>query len=140
MEANMLGSIRQLSSKFDGLAVALSGACLVHCLVLPIVAASLPILNGPAHAEWVHWIFVAVAAPTSFIALRHNRHSKSIMLILRAIALVGLSLLTFGALGWPTHDIASAITVSGGLVLAACHLVNYFGGQQANVCAPRKAP
>jgi MerC mercury resistance protein len=136
----VLGSLRQMSTKLDGVAMALSGACLVHCLVLPIVAASLPIFTGAAHAEWIHWIFVAIAAPTSFMALMHDRHSKSLILILRAVAIGGLGLLMFGALGWPNHDTGSALTISGGVVLAVVHLVNYFGSQQSNVCAPRKAP
>jgi hypothetical protein len=136
----VLGSLRQLSTKLDGVAVALSGACLVHCLILPIAAASLPIFTGAAHAEWIHWVFVAIAVPTSLVALMHDRHSKSLILILRAIAVGGLSLLAFGALGWPNHDAGSTLTILGGVILAVAHLVNYFGGQQSSVCAPRKAP
>ncbi len=135
----LLQSLRQLSDKFDGVAVALSGACLLHCLVLPLAAASMPIFMGAAHAEWVHWIFVAIAIPTSIIALMHDRHSKSVLIILRTLALLGLSLLSFGALGWPSHDLEVSMTVSGGLVLAAVHLVNYFNCKLKTACVPSKA-
>ena len=42
----------------DGFAISLSGLCLVHCLVLPVVSAGLPIVGAWAEAEWLHKAFV----------------------------------------------------------------------------------
>lgn len=135
MDVLMLNPPRQISGKLDALAIALTSACLVHCLILPVAALALPLLASGAHAEWVHWVFVAIAAPTSFMALRHNHHSKWVLLGLRAFAAFGLSLLLFGALGWPTHEAGVQITILGSLVLAAVHLVNYFRKQKGLACS-----
>lgn len=69
----------------------------------------------------------------------HERHGKSVLFTLRILAFVGLGLLSLGALGWPSHDLETAMTVSGGLVLGAVHLVNYFNGQPSSACASRSA-
>ena len=53
----------------DYIAIGLSLACLAHCLALPLAAAFLPLLSTQAEAAWVHWAFVALAAPVSAWAL-----------------------------------------------------------------------
>ena len=131
----MLSPPHRFSGKLDALALALTSACLLHCLILPVAALALPFLASGVHAEWVHWVFVAIAAPTSFMALRHNHHSKSTLLSLRVFAAFGLSLLMFGALGWPTHEFGVQITILGSLVLAVVHLVNYFRKQKGLACS-----
>ena len=108
--------ISSTTKRLDGVAVALSGACLVHCLLLPIAAAFMPILVPAAEAEWVHWAFVAFAIPTSILALRHGHASPARTRLLRLGACLGLVLLTLGALGWPKPNYETAITVTGGLI------------------------
>ena len=114
------------AAKLDGIAIALSSACLVHCLLLPIAAAAMPIFASAVEAEWVHWVFVAFAIPVSIMALRHRASSLFLTVAIRVGAGLGLLLLTCGALGWPSHDLETPITVAGGLVLASVHLVNFF--------------
>jgi hypothetical protein len=112
----------------DRLAIALSGACIFHCLALPIVTALLPIFPHSAHNEWVHWAFLAGAIPASIFSLRHIRHSQVLTKTLRTGAAFGLTLLALGALGWPSRDLEMPISVAGGLILAVVHLVNYYSG------------
>jgi len=107
----------------DGLAMSLSGLCLVHCLALPVLALSLPILGIFAEAEWVHWLLVGLAAPVSMLALLGASARRSWGLV--ATALIGLCLLLAGAAGWPDHDWETALTVAGGLVLASAHWANW---------------
>jgi len=108
---------------FDGLAMSLSGLCLIHCLALPVLAVSLPIMGAFAKAQWVHWAFVALAAPVSMLALFGRAPHPSWPLV--AMATVALGLLVAGAAGWPDHDWETALTVVGGLVLAGAHAVNW---------------
>lgn len=129
-KAHMISATRRL----DSLAIFLSSACLVHCLLLPIAAAFLPILVSAADAEWVHWVFVALAVPVSVLALRHQHSRKSTMFALRAGAGLGLGLLVIGALGWPQPRFETIITVCGGLVLASVHATNFFACKQATDC------
>ena len=53
----------------DLVALAVSGLCLGHCLALPVLAALLPFIGVIAHQEWVHLLFLALAAPASLVAL-----------------------------------------------------------------------
>ena len=126
----MFSSSSTVARRFDTLAVVLSGACLVHCLLLPIAAAFLPLLSHAANAEWVHWVFVAFAVPTSFLALRHHGNGSLRITLLRLLATLGLVFLACGALGWPSHATETLLTVIGGLILAGVHMVNYLTGHR----------
>ena len=126
----MLSLSSTVARRFDTIAVVLSGACLVHCLLLPIAAAFLPLLSHAANAEWVHWVFVALAVPTSFLALRHHGNRSLRINALRVIATLGLVFLACGALGWPSHAAETLMTVIGGLILAGVHIVNYMTGHR----------
>ncbi len=108
---------------FDISAIGLSGLCLIHCLVLPVVAVALPYLGGWSKAEWVHILFVALAAPISAIAL-FRRAAKRPPASLLLLAAAGLLLLALGALGLPDHALETPFSVMGGLLLAAAHTWN----------------
>jgi hypothetical protein len=117
----MAGVLR--SRGFDGLAMSLSGLCLLHCLALPVLAVALPFLGVLAEAEWVHWLFVALAVPVSTYALLGLGGRRSGVLFVGAV--LGLSLLIAGAAGWPDHESEALMTIAGGLVLATVHALNW---------------
>lgn len=103
----------------DVAALSLSGLCLVHCLALPALGVSLPLLGVWAEAEWVHWSFIALAVPISLWALsRGGRHGRARRIILAG---VGLGLLVAGASEIGDETL---MTVTGGLMLATAHLLN----------------
>lgn len=106
----------------DGVAIGLSSLCLLHCLALPVAASLLPLAGAWAQAEWVHWLFVAVAAPISAWVLL-VRTPRSWPLI--ALAGLGLALLVAGAAEFPSHDLETPVTVAGGVVLALTHVLNW---------------
>ncbi|HBN54822.1 MAG TPA: hypothetical protein DD456_12580, partial [Stenotrophomonas sp.] len=67
--------MKNTAALFDASAVALSTLCLLHCLALPLLAALLPLFGAWSEAEWVHGVFVLIAAPLSGYALwRAHRH------------------------------------------------------------------
>lgn len=111
------------SRGFDGVAMSLSGLCLLHCLALPVLAVGLPFLSVVAEAEWVHWLFVALAVPVSTYALLGLGGRRSGVLFVGAV--LGLSLLIAGAAGWPDHESEALMTIAGGLVLATVHALNW---------------
>lgn len=106
----------------DSCAIGLSSLCLIHCLALPVAVSLLPIVGPWAEAEWVHWLFVAVAAPVSIWTFLHPR-ARNWPLI--ALAGFGLALLVAGAAEFPSHELETPITVAGGLLLASAHLINW---------------
>ncbi len=120
---------RTLSSgAIDGAAISLSGLCIIHCLALPLFAASLPMIGALAEAEWVHGAFVLLAIPLSGYAIsRALAGGRQFGFI--TLAMLGLGLLLAGAFVEALHDYETLLTVSGGLVLALAHLSRWLGHQ-----------
>lgn len=118
-------------SRFDAAAIGLSAACIVHCLAMPLLAAVVP-LFAAFEAEWIHWLFLLAAVPTSWLALRRPDTPGA----LRAVAALGLGGLLAGALGWPDHDLETPVTVAGGLLLSATHIANALRIHASRSAAP----
>lgn len=106
----------------DALAMGLSGLCLAHCLALPVLASLLPMLGAWAEAAWVHWAFVAAAAPVSLWALTRPHIAGPCRTAL-TLASAGVLLLIAGAVAG--HNAETPLTVTGSLLLAAAHLLNW---------------
>lgn len=114
------------SSVLDQVAVALSGICLLHCLLLPFAVAVLPFL-GQFSDDHLHVEMLVVVVPVSVIALylgfRRHGHVGIV-----ALGLVGLSLLAVG--GTIAHALYGlladrTLTVAGSLILAVTHYRNF---------------
>ncbi|WP_300542956.1 MerC domain-containing protein [Maricaulis sp.] len=103
----------------DIVGISLSGACLVHCLALPVLVSASPVLAW-AEAEWVH---VALALAALLVALAAMRRWPSGWLGagLRGLALTGLTLLFYGALAEIGETFERWVTVIGALALSAAH-------------------
>jgi len=112
----------------DGLAVAFSGLCLIHCLLAPVLLSISPFFADSVFgSEDVHRWLLLLIVPVSVLALHGGlrRHRDRRVLILAAI---GLGLLTISAIAgvellgnWPEK----AVTTLGGLLLASAHIRNY---------------
>jgi len=116
--------MKRTSTLLDASAIALSSLCLLHCLALPLLAAALPLLGVWAEAEWVHVLFVIIAAPMTGFALWRAHRQQRLPAAAVTSAVVGLLLLLAGAAGWPSHDSETPMTVAGSLLLAATHAWN----------------
>ena len=112
--------------------LALSFACLLHCLALPLA-----LLLAPALSRWialpegVHAVILLLALPAAAIAMRDGwrRHRR---LTPAMLAIAGLGLLALGLSaheGWiATGDPEAAdrlLTSAGALMLAAAHVMNW---------------
>ncbi len=110
---------------FDHAAIALSGLCLVHCLLLPVIIALLPLLNQVS-ATHFHAQMLLVVMPVSLFAFglgfrRHRNHA------IIAWGTAGIALLAFG--GTVAHANYGAVadtmlTIAGSIVLATAHYFN----------------
>lgn len=112
------------AATYDMAAIGLSGLCMVHCLALPVLAASLPVLGSWVHAEWAHWLFVGLAAPISLLAFV-RASSFGLPRGSIALAVLGISGLVAGVAGWPSHEAETVMTVVGSGLLAAAHILNW---------------
>ncbi|MEN5147001.1 MerC domain-containing protein [Brevundimonas diminuta] len=109
----------------DFAAIGLSCLCMVHCLALPVAASLLPLFGTFAEAPWVHWVFAATAAPIAAWTLtRPDAHGRRAWPLI-ALGATGVALLFLAAAEWPSHELETPITVSGGLMLAVAHLLNW---------------
>ena len=113
---------------YDGMAIFLSGACMLHCLALPILVTLFPIVQGSLLDEqYFHLIMLFLILPTSLFALTVGcrKHKDRTTMILGGIGLVVLSFTAifghtlFGFIG------ERVITTLGGLTLAMAHIQNY---------------
>lgn len=111
------------TAAIDGPAIAFSGLCFIHCLILPVLSAGLPSLGVLAEAEWLHKAFVFAALPFSLIALASKRTS----LISGGLIVIGFSLLVAGAFVEALHDYETLLTVTGAIVLASGHVFRWIG-------------
>ncbi|RCU50071.1 MerC domain-containing protein [Corallincola luteus] len=112
----------------DMLAIGISTACAVHCILLPMLVVALPALAGSALMdEKFHLILLLGIVPTSVIALfmgcRKHRHwhlfgwGVAGLLTLILAALFGHHLL--GELG------EKVLTLGGSLLIAIGHIKNF---------------
>src|SRR6056297_1648683 len=103
----------------DRAATALSLACIVHCVALPVIATFLPFAAALAEAEWVHWVLAGLAVVASgTVALGADSARKPAFLIPAGI---GVSLVV-GALFAENGGIDETLpTVIGGCLIAFAH-------------------
>lgn len=125
---------QDVRTMWDKIGVTLSGLCLIHCLVLPVLAAALPWLGGFFEDERVHLIFAAVTVPVALIAfvpafLRHQSYS------LLSLGGTGVLFLLMGSLGhpWLGEWLSHWVTILGGCLLVSAHVLNY---RLATQCCP----
>ncbi|MES1199735.1 MAG: MerC domain-containing protein [Pseudomonadota bacterium] len=108
----------------DVTAISLSGLCFAHCLILPLAAISLPFLGEFAEAEWVHWLFVGMAAPIAMVAIGPVLFEEPRAWLIPALALIGIGLLLAGAMEYADREMDAVLTIAGGVTLAGAHLLN----------------
>lgn len=117
------------SSTLDKFGIILSGVCLVHCLLTPILITIIPILSINLMVEDLlfHQLMLGLVLPTSCVALIIGcRKHKQLAIILTGV--IGMAILTAVALfghelfGEGTEKL---MTTAGGLILAASHYFNF---------------
>ena len=117
------------STNLDKIAVFLSGVCVLHCLITPILITLLPIfaLNTFAEDLIFHqlmlWLVLPISAVALFIGCRRHRDW-----LIASSGLLGMTLLVI--IAFFGHDIFSATgekfaTSIAGLILAGSHFLNY---------------
>jgi hypothetical protein len=108
--------------KYDITAITLSGLCLMHCLLLPVLISSLPLLSVLSEAEWVHKLLVLIAVPVSVIAFSKTHKIKRNLDLPVIIALIGIVSLLSAVFVEAFHDMETTLTVIGALMLASAHI------------------
>ena len=119
-----VGVSNRMTGALDKAGAAASLACAIHCVVVPIALALLPVL-GMAWLDnpWVDRLFLTAALV--FAALAHpkgyRRHRRCLPISLAACGLIGISLAIALCEAAPAHHYMVAF---GGLMLASSHFLN----------------
>lgn len=109
-------------SGWDGVGIAASCLCLIHCLAFPLLIAALPALATiVGEGEVFHIAILVVAIPSSLFALwlgRGRHHSLWPFLV----GLCGLALLTLAV-----FELVPEVggTVAGSTLLVTAHIANW---------------
>lgn len=124
--------MKSLAEKFgislDGAAIAMSAACILHCLLTPVLVILFPILGSTALADdSFHGLLLVIIIPTSAMAfyLGCRRHGEGSVLVLGVAGIVVLlvaALLGVVGLGIVGEKVATGI---GGTLLALGHVQNF---------------
>jgi hypothetical protein len=124
----------------DSLAIGASTLCLVHCLALPALLILAPALAAYlAIPEEFHLLALIVAVPTSLIALStgYRRHGQRWP---GAIIVPGLLLMLLGLVAASTIWAETAFTVTGAILLAVGHAINWRAARLIQMALATRRP
>lgn len=125
----------KLPSILDSVAIGLSGACLIHCLALPLALAVFPLLSVTLiDHEAFHQIVLIAVLPTTAIALGigFTRHREKTVALLGAVGVAALVFAAFALHSLHAHHLETWVTVAGGITLALAHVGNFRGCRHAD--------
>lgn len=108
----------------DPLGVGFAGLCLAHCLLLPSLAAVLPVVGVAAEAEWLHKLFAFSAVPVSFWAVYQRRNEAFVVPFALVLAL-GLAVLLSPIMSESLEAWETPLTVVGASILVAGHFTSW---------------
>ncbi|MGB0454746.1 MAG: MerC domain-containing protein [Bacteriovoracaceae bacterium] len=114
-------------NKLDKAGIICSGACAVHCLLIPILAYASPLIFGFLKNEFIHLGLLIALVPIALIVFTKSQklHGDSKPLILGAI---GITLLISAVLLESIHlkipYLEKILTGFGSLILIGAHITN----------------
>jgi hypothetical protein len=114
-----------LNARLDAIGVLLSAFCGVHCLAMPLFAATgVLLVPGGAESDLTHYLLFAAAVPVTLLAIwRVIRHRHAWwMWLMGGVGLVAIWL----GLSQDSHDFAATTTtLIGASLLAAFHSIHW---------------
>lgn len=131
-------NMTNLQTTTDKAAISLSILCMVHCLLLPLLAVLLPSIAAlPLQDEVFHiWMVIAVVPISAYaLTMGCKKHKRYQILFIGSIGLLTLSVVAFLGHDWLGEELEKAFTVIGAIIIAIAHIRNYRLCQNQNVCA-----
>jgi len=109
----------------DGIAVSASLLCLIHCLAMPVLAVSLPVLGVfVTNSLIIHALLLALAMPLGIWALARGWHRAGWLPVL--LGLAGFALM--GSALFLTEPGERWLTITGVSLVAIAHWRNWRAG------------
>ena len=115
---------------WDRVGIGLSGICAIHCLLVPVVVALIPL--WPAFEdihEYTHLVFFLAIAPAVYLSLKRKHESRAV-----SVYLITGVVIIFCA--WFFHEYLgelgeAGVTLIGSILLIKGHWLNYKSKLQA---------
>lgn len=104
----------------DRAALALSSACIAHCVALPVLSLVLPFAGTLAEIAIIHWMLAASGILTSVSVVLRARDARAPHFLVPAG--LGSLPIIFGIFAEQFGARETLPTILGGLLLAAAHL------------------
>lgn len=115
------------NDRSDTFGIFLSGACLVHCVVLPLFAFISPVFAHCCGGEWVHFGLLACVLPIALRAFysgkKSHGNSKPLLVGSSGIAFLLLAIFTEGH-QTDGLNLEVILTTTGSLTLCYAHYLN----------------
>jgi MerC mercury resistance protein len=114
------------SEILDRLGVAASCACAVHCFLMPLVISALPLLGLSFFADGrTEWAFVCLSMGLGLLSLlpgylKHHKRRRPLIYFAAGICLILIARLLLEE----DFRFETPVVVTGGLLVAAAHLIN----------------
>jgi uncharacterized membrane protein (Fun14 family) len=125
-----------ISKYFDRVAITLSTICIVHCLAIPVVVATLPVvaLTWGLDDAHFHTFMLWFVVPTSVLgfAFGYHAHRGAIIVLLGAVAIAVLAFVALRAHGVWTPFQETSVNVAASLLLAVAHWRNFRAVRRAH--------
>jgi hypothetical protein len=110
---------------WDGLGIAFSSACVVHCILVAFLPIFFPAIAIYTHSTWVHvmvGIIILFTSPLAFIP-GYRKHGLTWIM---TFAMTGMFFILLGILleGSFTDQITHGVSILGSIVLVFAHAKN----------------
>lgn len=120
------------NSKSDYLGISVSVLCLFHCLALPLVAMSLPALQGLNGSEAFHWVLIGLIIAVGYHAfyLGSKKHGQQTPMIFGLAGIGVLILALVLADLFHLHEVETPLTFLGSITVIWAHWLNLKAGKK----------
>jgi hypothetical protein len=115
------------NSTLDKVGIVGSGACVAHCLLIPVLAFASPSISSFLENEWIHKGLLIALIPISLIAFLRSQkiHKKNRPVILGAVGVASLILaVLLERLHIEIPYSEQALTTLGSILLISAHYIN----------------
>lgn len=119
---------------WDKIGIFLSGLCAVHCLIVPVILALMPLWSlGFILNSWAHPIFLILIMPILLLSIKQSKANGRIS----ALFFIGISLLILAWLIHPMigHTAETITTMIGSAMLIIGHWQNQRQHSSSRSCA-----
>ncbi len=114
-----------MKKMWDKFGIALSGACLLHCILIGLLPLLMPAVELFIHTPWIHRafaFFILITTPLAFIP-GFRSHRSTLVLLAAALGLMAIMIGVFQDGLWE-ENLVHAISIGGSLLLVWGHWQN----------------